>query len=114
MIEPIKVFPISKAEIEVANDYRPVELDGLSARIRNACLNADLLSRAEVKKAFESGKLKPNYTRDEYGNWKGGFRGIGQKAYLILANWAGIELSKPKPKKRCPHCGALLKAKGSR
>jgi|SRR5215469_7054576 len=92
---------------------RPIELDGLSNRIRNACLNADLLSRAEVKKAFESGELKPGYNYDRYGYRKGGIRGIGRKSYLLLANWAEIQLPKPQPRKHCPHCGALLKAKGN-
>jgi len=109
MIEPIRVFPISNATIEVASDYRLPELDGLSTRAKNACLNADLLSRADIKKAYENGKLKPGYNYDRYGDRKGGIRGIGRKTFLVLVNWAGIELAKPKPRKRCPHCGALLK-----
>lgn len=80
---------------------------GLSMRAANCCINANLMTHAQIEAAIKDGRLHPNNRF---------CRNYGWKTHEEIHNWIGLpEPERYKPRlKVCPHCGGTLEAAGGR
>jgi hypothetical protein len=74
---------------------------GLSTRAANICERGNLITRSQIFKAIDDGRLHP---KSKF------FRNYGWKSHIEIHRWLGL----PKPKKDrprikvCPHCQGNL------
>jgi hypothetical protein len=91
---------------------------GLSTRTSNCLSNLSLVSRDEIKRAIESGKLRPgshkiNDDKHDQRRIRNGWlnaRGYGWKSHVEVCQWLGLPApEKSKKAVTCPHCGKCFK-----
>ncbi len=76
---------------------------GLSVRATNCLTNCNLANREEILSAVQRGLLHPT-KKDGYGP----LRNYGKKTHDEVCQWLGVPVLE-KPRKRCPHCGGLIR-----
>jgi hypothetical protein len=102
-----QIYLSAKQKLERSTDPYWTQFKGLTGKEYAILFFQNIGSREEGLKAFRDGRLKVFKS----GAWHNdGVRGIGQKTYRRLAQWAGYEIPPrpPKKPKLCPHCGGQL------